>query len=324
MTDAQLNNLIGSGGLFGLAVIAILIFAVITLRKSIYVVPQSYRFTVERFGRYTRTLDPGLSFIVPWLDRIGSRVSVLERQLEDFHISVITRDNVEIELTSTVFFRVLEPAETIYRIKDINRAIYTTATSIVRSAAGRLDLDELQTSRDAMNDEIARNLTAAADEWGVEITRTEITDVTVDEQTKEAQRRQLNAERERRAVVAEAEGKRQAVELAAQADLYRAEKEAEAIRVTADAEAYAVERKAAADAEQTKLLANAIAINQGQEAIDFEVRKRQVGAISDLASADTTRTLILPAEVTGVLGSIETLREMLSQRRGNDAPGAQS
>lgn len=201
------------------------------LFTALRIVPQSEVYVIERFGKYTRTLNAGLSVLVPVLDRVAHKISILERQLPEFSISVITRDNVEVQLRATVFFRVTNASRTVYRIRNIDAAIHTAATSIVRSAAGKLELDELQSSRDAMNQEIATKLTEAAEVWGVEITRTEITDVIIDEQTKDAQRQQLNAERERRAAIAIAEGERRTVELNADAMLYEAERSAEAVRV---------------------------------------------------------------------------------------------
>ena len=289
-----------------LLVVIIVVFAVIILRQSLKIVPQSQIFVIERFGKFTRALKPGLSLIVPFLDRVAHKVSVLERQLPQFEISVITKDNVEVKLESTVFYRVTDPSRTVYRIQNVDAAVNTTATSIVRSAAGKLDLDDLQSSRDSMNEEISTNLQQAADVWGIDITRTEILDVIIDEQTQAAQRQQLNAERERRAAVAQAEGEKRSIELSAEAKLFEARKEAEAVKVTADAEAYAVKVKAEADAKQTRLLADAIA-NNGQPAIDFEVIKRQVDAIGKIAAADSSKTILLPSEVTGVLGSIETI-----------------
>ena len=157
-----------------------------------------------------------------------------------------------------------------------------------------------------MNSEIANNLQQAADVWGIDVTRTEIIDVIIDEETQAAQRQQLNAERERRAVIARSEGDKRSIELAADAKLYEAQKSAEAVRIEADAEAYAVKVKAEADAEQTRLLAKAISGN-GQPAIDFEVMKRQVDAISALASSPSAKTIILPTDVTSSLGSLETI-----------------
>ena len=299
--------------LASIVTLLIAVIALVTVFKGIRVVPQSEVHLVERFGKFRRTLNAGLNLIVPFVDRISHRVSILERQLSDFDISVITKDNVEVILESTVFFRVTDAASSVYRIRNEELAIETAATSIVRSAAGKLDLDHLQSSRDSMNIEIANNLREAAEVWGIEITRTEITDVRVDEQTKEAQRKQLNAERERRAAVAEAEGKKRAIELEADAQLYQAEKEAEAVKVQADAEAYAVKVKAQADAEQTRLVAEAIAEN-GQPAIDFEVLKRQVKAIGELASSSNTKTIVVPSDVTKTLGSLEVVIDRLADR----------
>ena len=288
-------------------------FIVLTIYLGIKIVPQSDVFVIERFGKYSRTLNAGLSVIVPYLDKVAHKVSILERQLNEFAISVITSDNVEVSLNSTVFFRVTDASRSVYRIKDINSALKTAATSIVRSAAGKLDLDGLQSSRESMNTEIDKKLSEAAEVWGIEVTRTEITDVEVDEDTKKAQRQQLNAERARRASVAEAEGEKKSIELKADAKLYESQKEAEAIKVKADADAYEIRTKAKADAEQTTLLANAISKN-GKPAIEFEVMKRQVSAIGELAKSNSAKTVILPTDVTKILGTLETFLEMKNKK----------
>jgi regulator of protease activity HflC (stomatin/prohibitin superfamily) len=275
---------------------------------AIKVVPQSKVFVVERFGKFSKTLPAGINIIVPIIDQVRHRISILERQLPAFDISVITKDNVEVELEATNFYRITDAARSVYRIEDIDRAIQTTAESIVRSAAGKLDLDELQSSRQQMNEEILRNLQNAAEVWGIEITRTEITDVRVDEQTKDAQRQQLNAERQRRAVVAQAEGEKRSVELDADAQLYSAQKVAEAVRIAADADAYQIKVKAEATAEQTRVISEAIN-NGGQSAINFEILQKQVTALSEVASSNNTKTVIMPTEITRAIGSIELLLE---------------
>ena len=285
-----------------LVVFVVLIIYVIFL--SIKIVPQSKVFVIERFGKFTRILESGLSLIVPFVDRVAFKVDILERQLPPFKMSVITEDNVEVELVATVFFRVLDAAKSVYRIRNIDLAIENTAISVVRSAAGKLELDDLQSSREAMNQEIAARLSKAAEVWGVEVTRTEILDVLVDEKTKESQRQQLNAERERRAAIARAEGDKRSVELKADAELYEAKKQAEAVKVEADAEAYAVKIKAEADAKQTELIAEAIN-NDGQSAINYEIMKRQVEGLSDIASSNQTKTLFIPSDITKALGTLE-------------------
>ena len=300
--------------LSGIVTVLVAVLALVTVFKGVRVVPQSEVHLVERFGKYRRTLNAGLNLVIPFVDKISHRVSVLERQLADFDISVITKDNVEVYLESTVFFRVTDAASSVYRIRNEELALETAATSIVRSAAGKLDLDHLQSSRESMNIEIAENLREAAEVWGIEITRTEITDIRVDDQTKDAQRKQLNAERERRAAVAEAEGKKRAIELEADAELYQAQKVAEAVRIQADAEAYAVRTIAQADAAQTKMIAEAIADN-GQPAIDFEVLKRQVKALGELAASSNSKTIVVPSDVTKTLGSLEVVIDRLIDRR---------
>jgi regulator of protease activity HflC (stomatin/prohibitin superfamily) len=166
-----------------------------------------------------------------------------------------------------------------------------------------------------MNQEIAGNLAKAAEVWGIEITRTEITDVRVDEQTKDAQRQQLNAERQRRAEIMRAEGAKRAIELEADAQLYAAEKQADAVRIKADADAYAVEVAARADAEQTRQLARAIA-EDGRAAVEFEILKRQVAALGELAASPNSKTIVVPTNVTGVLGSLQTLLDTVERKGG--------
>ena len=299
-----------------LVFLAILIVYVIYL--GIKIVPQSKVFVIERFGKFTQILESGLSIIVPFVDRVAFKVDILERQLPPFKMSVITEDNVEVELVSTVFFRVLDAAKSVYRIRNIDLAIENTAISIIRSAAGKLELDDLQSSREAMNQEIAARLTKAAEVWGVEVTRTEILDVLVDEKTKESQRQQLNAERERRATIAKAEGDKRSVELKADAELYEAQKQAEAVKVQADADAYAVKITAEADAEQTRLIAEAIK-NDGQPAINYEIMKRQVDGLAEVASSNQTKTLVVPTDITKALGTLELFLDSLDKGKTNDA-----
>jgi regulator of protease activity HflC (stomatin/prohibitin superfamily) len=290
------------------------VFFIAVAFAGVKIVPQSREYVVERFGRYYKTLHAGLNFIVPFLDRVAFKVVILERNLPEFAIRVITSDNVEVILNTTVFFRVTDAAKSKYRIEDLDAALSTSTESIVRSSCGKLDLDAIQTSRESLNTEIATNLSRAADIWGVEVTRTEITDVELDEQTRTAQRLQLNADRERRAVIAKAEGDKRMIELQAEAELYKAQKEAEAIRVKADADAYAVEKNAGAEAKQTELLADAIGRTNGELAVDFEVRKIQAEAITSLGTSDNTKTLILPTNVTSALGAVEVLADTIKNK----------
>ena len=303
-------------------VVSVIVFLVlVTIYLGVKIVLQSQVFVIERFGKYRKTLSAGMSLIIPYIDSVAHRISILERQLRDLEISVITKDNVEVKLQTSVFYRIIDASRTVYRIRNINSALMTAASSIVRSAAGKLELDELQSSREAMNAEIANNLFSAAEVWGIEITRTEIIDVIVDEATKEAQRQLLNAERKRRATIAEAEGEKRSVELAADAKLYETQKEAEAIRVKADADAYAIRIAAEAEAAQTAMIGAAIADN-GQPAVNFEIMKRQVDAIGHLTASDSAKTIILPVEISKVMGAATAFLETLPL--GGDQPPAPS
>lgn len=297
-----------------IATLIIVLVIIFTLYRGIKVVPQSKVFVVERFGKYYKTLNAGLSLIIPFLDKIAHKVDILERQLAAQKISVITKDNVEVDLETSVFYRVIDASRSVYRISNIDLALNTETSSVVRSAAGKLELDELQSSREQMNAEIAKSLSPSAEVWGIEITRTSITDVMVDDSTKQAQRQQLNAERNRRATVADAEGQKEAVQLKADGDLYKATKEAEAVKIAADAQAYSIEIKAAADAKQTQLLAQAINDN-GKPAVEFEIAKRQVDAIGKLTASQNTKTLVLPSDISGIFGAFSALVETLSKEK---------
>ena len=204
-------------------------------------------------------------------------MSILERQLEEFNVSVITKDNVEVDLTTTVFFRIDDAANAVYRIRDVGSAIHTAATSIVRSAAGKLELDELQSSREAMALEILNNLDDAAKVWGIDITRTEITDVIVGEKTKQAQRQQLNAERARRASVTEAEGEKRSAELRADADLYTEQKRAGALVIAAVAEARS--KILVGEAQAKAIEAQGEAMKKAPKIVDLEKARRWSGTM---------------------------------------------
>ncbi len=265
--------------------------------SGIKIVPQSQEYVVEQFGKYVKTLPAGLNFIVPIQYQVASKVSILERQLEPQQISVITKDNVEIHLTAAVFFRVIDAAKSVYRISDIDAAVQTTVTSIVRSTGGQMEFDEIQSKREYISEKIQASLSEACAIWGIEITRTEILDVSVDAATRSAMQQQLNAERERRAAVTKAEGDRQAQQLRADGDLYTAQKQAEARRVLADAEAYATSQVGAA------IQAN------GQPAVDFEIMKQQIHSIAELAKSPNSKLLVIPTDVTKSLGGLAVLLE---------------
>lgn len=268
---------------------------VIFALTAIKIVPQSENYVVERFGKYTRTLKAGLNFIFPVLDKIADKLSILERQLPEKPHDVITKDNVTIKITNTIFFKIVDAGKATYRISDLEGAINNAVTGTVRSIIGSIEFDDVQSHRDHINNKIKSSLEATCSDWGVEITRTEILDVEVDSATKNAMQQQLNAERERRAAVMEAEGKKKSAELEADAELYAAKKQAEAKRLLAEAEAYA-----------TKTVADAIN-NEGESAIEFEIKKRQVDAIGELSSSSNSKVILLPTDIIGAINSLSSI-----------------
>ena len=266
--------------------VALIILAVVILYAitgSVRIVPQSEKFVVERFGRLRAVLGPGINFTVPFLDRVAHRISVLERQLPTSRQDAITADNVLVQVETSVFYRILEPEKTVYRIRDVDAAIATTVAGIVRSEIGMMELDQVQSNRAQLIDRVRESVANVVDDWGIEVTRAEILDVNLDDATRAAMLQQLNAERARRAQVTEAEGKRRAVELAADGELYAAEQQAKARRVLADAEAYA-----------TRALADALAAG-GIEAAQYQVAMKQVEALTHVAAGQGKQTVILPA-----------------------------
>jgi len=281
-----LDFLVGWPGVY----LAIALFIILCIFLGVRIVPQSEKHVVERFGRLRAVLGPGINFVVPFLDRIAHKVSVLERQLPTASQDAITADNVLVKVETSVFYRVTEPEKTVYRIRDVDAAIATTVAGIVRSEIGKLELDQVQSNRAQLIERVREQVTAMVDDWGVEVTRAEILDVNLDEQTRAAMLQQLNAERARRAQVMEAEGKKRSVELAADADLYAAEQAAKARRVTADAEAYA-----------TGVIAGAIKEN-GLEAAQFQVALKQVEALQAVAVGQGKQTILIPANALEAFG----------------------
>lgn len=278
-----------------LVVLLLAAFVILCVILGVRIVPQAEKHVVERFGRLRAVLGPGINFIVPFLDRVAHKVSILERQLPTASQDAITADNVLVEVETSVFYRILEPEKTVYRIRDVDAAIATTVAGIVRAEIGKMELDEVQSNRAALIATIKSNVEDAVDNWGIEVTRAEILDVNLDQQTRDAMLQQLNAERARRAQVTEAEGRKRAVELSADADLYAAEQTAKARRISAEAEAYA-----------TQVVAEAIAKN-GLEAAQYQVALKQVEALVALGNGDGKQTIVLPSNALDAFADAFTL-----------------
>ena len=277
-----------TGGNIVLLAIAVLI--ILALTRAVRIVPQSMKYVVERFGRLHSVLGPGINFTVPFVDVVAHKISILERQLPTAHQDAITTDNVLVKVETSVFYRITEPEKTVYRIKDVDAAIATTVAGIVRSEIGKMELDQVQSNRNELTANIREHVRMMVDEWGIQVTRAEILDVSLDEATRHAMLQQLNAERARRAQVTEAEGKKRAVELNADAELYAAEQGAKARRVLADAEAYA-----------TGVIAGAIKEN-GIEAAQYQVALKQVEALTAVGQGAGKQTIIVPAQALDAFG----------------------
>ncbi len=286
MSDFSFDQFFGSN-LVWLLLAGLIILVVMA---GVRIVPQSEKHVVERFGRLRAVLGPGINFIVPFLDRVRHRVSILERQLPTHKQDAITADNVLVQVETSVFYRILEPEKTVYRIRDVDDAIATTVAGIVRAGIGEMELDEVQSHRQQLIAKVKEQVANAVDDWGIEVTRAEILDVNLDEATREAMLQQLNAERARRAQVTEAEGQKRAVELNADAELYAAEQNAKARRISADAEAYA-----------TEVVAKAIREN-GIEAAQYQVALKQVEALTVVGKGEGKQTIILPSSAIDAFG----------------------
>ena len=282
----DIQEVIGGNAVF----LAIAAFILLCVWLGVRIVPQSEKHVVERFGRLRAVLGPGINFIVPFLDRVAHKVSVLERQLPTAHQDAITKDNVLVKVETSVFYRITEPEKTVYRIRDVDGAIATTVAGIVRSEIGKMELDQVQANRNELIGNIREHVRAMVDDWGIEVTRAEILDVSLDDATRHAMLQQLNAERARRAQVTEAEGKKRSVELNADAELYAAEQGAKARRVLADAEAYA-----------TSIIAVAIKEN-GIEAAQYQVALKQVEALTAVGQGAGKQTIIVPAQALDAFG----------------------
>ncbi len=275
------------------------LLVVVIIFRGIRIVPQSEKFVVERFGRLHSVLGPGINFIIPFLDSVKHRISILERQLPTASQDAITKDNVLVQVETSVFYRITGPEKTVYRIRDVDAAVTTTVAGIVRAEIGKMDLDDVQSNRAELIVTIKSSVEDAVNDWGIEVTRAEILDVNLDQATRDAMLQQLNAERARRAQVTEAEGHRRAVELAADADLYSAEQAAKARRIQADAEAYA-----------TQVVAKAIQKN-GLEAAQYQVALKQVEALSALGNGAGSQTVVVPAQ------ALEAFNNAFRMLRGN-------
>ncbi len=295
-----------------IVLLVLLVVVVIAIFSGVKTVPQGYNYTIERFGRFSKTLHPGLNFIVPFIDRVGHRMNMMEQVLDVPSQEVITRDNATVTADGVTFYQVLEPARAAYEVMGLENAILNLTMTNIRSVMGSMDLDALLSNRDEINTKLLHVVDAAVEPWGIKITRIEIKDINPPRDLVDAMARQMKAEREKRASILEAEGKRQSEILKAEGLKQSLILEAEGRRESAFRDAEARERGAEAEAKATQMVSEAIEKGDVQ-AINYFVANKYVEAFKELATSRNQKTLILPMEATSLLGSLAGIGEIVRE-----------
>jgi regulator of protease activity HflC (stomatin/prohibitin superfamily) len=290
-------------------VIVLVMLAVMTLFAGVKTVPQGYHWTVERFGGYTRTLRPGLNLIVPFFDRIGRKMNMMEQVVDIPEQDVISRDNATVAVDGITFFQVYDAAKASYEVTNLDAAIVALTMTNIRSVMGGMDLDQMLSHRDEINERLLRVVDAAVGPWGVKVNRIEIKDIVPPANLVEAMGRQMKAERDKRAVVLEAEGERQSQILRAEGLKQSQILEAEGRREAAFRDAEARERLAEAEAKATDVVSQAVA-GGNMAALNYFVADKYLKALGQFAESDNQKVLILPMEATSVLGSLAGIAEI--------------
>jgi regulator of protease activity HflC (stomatin/prohibitin superfamily) len=298
-------------------VILLLILAVVLVFMGVKSVPQGMEFTVERFGRYTKTLRPGLNLIAPIIDRIGRKLNMMEQVLDVPSQEVITRDNAMVTVDGVVFFQVLDAAKAAYEVSQLELAILNLTMTNIRTVMGSMDLDELLSQRDKINAQLLHVVDDATTPWGVKVTRIEIKDITPPRDLVDSMARQMKAEREKRANILEAEGFRQSAILKAEGEKQGAILEAEGRREAAFRDAEARERAAEAEARATQMVSDSIAKGD-VNALNYFVALKYTDALQAVASAPNQKLVLMPLEAANVIGAVggiaELFRDALRQK----------
>jgi regulator of protease activity HflC (stomatin/prohibitin superfamily) len=289
--------------------VIVVIVAIIVLAKWVRIVPQGYEWTVERFGKYTRTLQPGLHFLMPFIYAIGRKMNMMEQVLAVPSQDVITKDNAVVRVDGVVFYQVLDAAKSAYEVANLEQASLALVMTNIRTVLGSMDLDESLSKRDEINARLLKVVDEATHPWGVKVNRIEIKDISPPKDLVDAMARQMKAEREKRANILEAEGFKQAAILKADGEKQSAILAAEGKKEAAYREAEARERLAAAEAKATDLVSQAIS-NGNLNAINYFVATKYVEALKAMAASPNQKMLMLPFEATGILSSMAGIAEI--------------
>jgi regulator of protease activity HflC (stomatin/prohibitin superfamily) len=295
-------------GVFLFIVVAAIVYVVLGVKT----VPQGREWTVERFGKYTKTLPPGLHFIMPVFDRIGAKLNMMEQVLDVPTQEVITKDNAMVSVDGVVFYQVLDAAKSAYEVNDLELAVLNLTMTNIRTVMGSMDLDELLSQRDKINAQLLHVVDEATHPWGIKVTRIEIKDIAPPKDLVDSMARQMKAERDKRANILDAEGYRQAAILKAEGEKQSAILEAEGRREAAFRDAEARERAAEAEAKATAMVSEAIAKGNVQ-AVNYFVAQKYVDALKEIASAPNQKLILMPLEASGVIGAIGGIAELAKQ-----------
>ncbi|MBP0614131.1 SPFH domain-containing protein [Jiella mangrovi] len=298
-------------------VLVVLVVGIVVLFSTIKIVPQGYNYTVESFGRYTRTLNPGLSILIPFVERVGRKMNMMEQVLDVPTQEVITRDNASVAADGVAFYQILDAKAAAYEVSGLDNAILNLVMTNLRSVMGSMDLDDLLSNRDTISEKILRVVDQASHSWGIKITRIEIKDINPPKNLVDAMARQMMAEREKRADILEAEGSRNAAILRAEGEKQSQILQAEGKREAAYLEAQARERLAEAEATATRLVSEAISAGDVQ-ALNYFVAQKYTEALSKLASAPNQRVVLMPLEASSLIGSVAGIAELARGAFGDD------
>jgi regulator of protease activity HflC (stomatin/prohibitin superfamily) len=291
---------------------ALAVLALLYVMTGVKIVRQGYRYTIEHFGRFVRVAEPGFNYVMPFFYRVGRRINMMEQVLDIPGQEIITKDNAMVAVDGVVFFQVLDAAKAAYEVSDLYTAIMALSTTNLRTVMGSMDLDETLSKRDEINTRLLSVVDNATENWGVKITRVELRDIRPPQDIVNAMTRQMKAEREKRAVILEAEGMRQSAILKAEGEKQSAILEAEGSREAAFREAEARERAAQAEASATKAVSDAIEQGSAQ-AINYFIAQKYVDAVAEFARSPNAKTILFPVEATQLIGTLGGISELAKE-----------